>query len=99
MLTPWLNKIGAEARIGQPGGCMMILVMAALIGWGLFLLASSLLGAALWGEEQATDRQDRTPEDSVAMMRDEEEFPIDEEKRSRWSRTADSRKPGNRPIR
>lgn len=45
----------------------MILIVAALMGWGLFLLASSLLGSVLWGEEQTPDPQDLAGEDPITM--------------------------------
>lgn len=45
----------------------MILIVAALMGWGLFLLASSLLGSVLWGEERTADVQDNASEDPVTM--------------------------------
>ncbi len=51
----------------------MILIVVALMGWGLFLLTSSLLGSVLWGEEQAeeqaTDAPDHASEDPVTMRK------------------------------
>lgn len=47
----------------------MIVIVVALMGWGLFLLTSSLLGSVLWGEEQTTDAPDHTSEGPVTMRK------------------------------